>query len=77
MPTQEETERYYELAERVDFVLQMAHSPAPMSPSAIARKANMTTSEALEVLPRMERERFVWGEGIGGWRKYVAWSRRS
>lgn len=76
MATQEEIERYYELAERVDYVLQEAHSPVPMTASLIARRANLTTTEVLEVLPRMERERFVWGEGTGAWRKYAAWSRR-
>lgn len=65
---------FYNQADRVEEILETAGKP--LTPSAVARKAKLTTDRAKSVLDRMVSERFAVSRGNGAWKKYLAWRDR-
>jgi hypothetical protein len=68
MPTNEMTESDYDLADAIEGAL----SDTFESPSTIARKAKVATSDVHRVLPWMVRNNYLIAAGNGAWRKYRA-----
>jgi hypothetical protein len=58
-----------ELEPAVDAIAQVL-TDVPQSPSALGRKAKVTTTEAQRALVWMERNNYCTGAGNGAWRNY-------
>lgn len=65
------TDEQYDLADRIELVLEAAPA-AGLTPSAVARRVRTTTAQAALVLAWLTECRYAHTSGNGAWRRYHA-----